>query len=104
MSDRKLPQLAKDLIAAKRLIENEEDWCPEEEGVPQGLKVKEDGRVARCALMACDAVSIMSGCVLALFDASRKMGYENPISVNTQGHAAVMRMFDLAIQGAINGE
>jgi hypothetical protein len=98
MSDRKLTAIAKELIEAKKRIENPENWCAGRFGFGSGRL---------CALGAIFAGrpvgETLHATIRALDDAAdesfRKGG---AISVNDDlGHAAVMQLYDHAIARAL---
>ena len=93
MSDRKLNPVAKELISAKKRIENPKNWCQ------YGFEI--DGR--ECAWQAASHYSwevrrrLRQSC-LELFNESSLM-----LTNDCLGHAAVMRAFDHAISRALAG-
>lgn len=87
MSNRKLGPIARELIAAKKRIENPENWCPE--GVGQ---LGEAGQ-RKCAIRALGGSMPAFWFLMDLTD-------DSIISVNARGHAAVMQMYDHAISKA----
>jgi hypothetical protein len=91
MSDRKLNPIARELIAAKKRIENSENWC-------RGA-FELNGRM--CALGALlmskqNAIPVLRRSAKELFGLAA-------VQVNDYlGHAAVMQMYDLAISKALS--
>lgn len=103
MSDRQIGAVARELIAAKKRIEDSDNWC-------QGAISTDDGRM--CAYGALGMTSI-AACVQLLDDAAKALFPDvcerkrsalapAPWVNDTVGHAAVMAMYDHAIQRAIS--
>lgn len=94
MSDRQLPPIAKELIAAKKRIENEDDWC-------QGQF--QNGHRVCAATALCEASE--SGNAYEWFIASALLLRPRITCVSELndevGHKAVMETFDHAIARAI---
>ena len=82
-----IPQLARDLIAAKALIDTPERWC---QGAGRSRDLLSGKLVGRCAAVA---ISDVAG-----IDRNRHDQGINDLC----GHAAVMRAFDAAIEKALN--
>ena len=90
-------QVKEALIAARRLIEKEEDWCQE------ALRKFEHGRVQRCAAGAIDAVFEDMETNDAAYAALRQaMDNCNLISEfnDNHSHEEVLAAFDRAIAAA----
>jgi hypothetical protein len=93
-----VPQVKLDLIAAKELIADEENWCK-----GTGFHMINGTIVARCAIRAViDAVNFNSARIKAARAAfksvlPRKMSVEEFNDYTS--HLAVMRLFDDAIKG-----
>lgn len=98
MSNREVGPVAKELIAAKKRIEDPENWLPEEANILSG----EDGNrfcAMRAILTNGGALSTLS----VLEDSAEILhGTRNAVHVNNLGHAAVMQMYDHAIQRALS--
>jgi hypothetical protein len=94
MSDRQLNPIAKELIAAKKLIQDPDNWC--QRHPRRGNKF--------CARGALDEVGasfkawdLLAGACLPI------CGYHSVIVCNdSKGHAAIMQAFDLAISKALS--
>ena len=106
MSERKITPVAAELIAAKKRIENEVDWCPEGQG-QYGI----DGD-RLCAVHALNFTlgKNHSTAHRMLQEVASEM-IERPllkqdndaiIQVNAMGHKTVMALYDHAIQRALS--
>ena len=95
MSDRKFGPITRELIAAKKRIENEDDWC-------RG-SYHRDG--ALCAAAALGYPFKTGEALHALIAAAQELEPDAGLPVlyinDTLGHAAVMQMYDHAIARAI---
>ena len=97
MSDRKFGPITRELIAAKKRIENPENWASEEESCGTGIADHK-----RCALLALGFYGERSKeAEMYLLEASFQGGGKGIIYTNSLGHAAVMQMYDHAIARAI---
>lgn len=95
MSDRRINKTARDLIAAKRLIEDEANWCP---SVSAGQMCS----VNALARALGGYVSFGDPSAAVLDRAASEMGFRDAIDLNRTGHAAVMKMFTRAIEMEIS--
>lgn len=95
MSKRIIPQVAKDLMAAKALIEDEENWWCKAKG--EGEEHQNCAVTALCAIPDWNYASYR-----LLQEASISLFGLHPDKANDRlGHSAVMLMFDRAISLAI---
>ena len=100
MSDRKFGPITRELIAAKKRIENPENWCP----AGWGSK----GKMCAVHALYVETSNVSDPAIeaqwLALCASSEALFQTNPMRVNDNpalGHAAVMQMYDHAIARAI---
>lgn len=103
MSNREINQAAKDLIAAKKLIENPKNWCRDQ--LQRYTRTWYGKRYAQyCALGALQATRASSEAGAYLCQAAQTKHGTMPDSVNDlHGHGATMEMFDYAISLALSG-
>lgn len=109
MSNRTISPVAKRLIDARALIQNEDNWCPEGTGA-NGIQLRTDeNKPPRlCAMQALTSLAASSlyysrdwlhdAAVIALTAAAWSIhSAGGVVATNRLGHASVMKMYDLAI-------
>lgn len=107
MSDRQLPAVTKELIAARKRIENPENWTTETYCDFQGRRCAE-GAIFDFYRDASNHLGMRrtkergeAYCVLAA--AAKELYGENIVRANDHlGHAAVMQLYDYAIRKSLS--
>lgn len=107
MSNKQLSPTAINLIKARDLIANPDDWCPEGVGLNGEAHDVVTGKTRRCILVALNHVEayetirerhFLDRAVQKLFP---DLEYGDIIAVNEKGHEAAISLYNMAISDAI---